>query len=212
MTISLVLAAGLPGRQAYRFLSVFHEVWNLTRANYVEPVSEESLLDGAYRGMLASLDAASAYLPPGEETGILEPSGPGRTGLEVLPSGGVPIVVRVDPDTPADRAGIQPGDQIWRIGGSSARQLSWPQLRRRMTGQAGAALDLSVLDGRTFRVRTVSLALEVPKDPGFTIDRVPGGVAHLRLRSLERVDPNVLASRLKTGLAEGGAASSLLVD
>lgn len=211
VAISLVLAAGLSGRQTYRYLSVFEEVWNLTRANYVETVSEDSLLEGAYRGMLSSLDAASAYLAPSEEDSVLAPPGPGRTGLEVLPSGGIPIVVRVDPGSPADRAGVRAGDQIWRIAGASARQLSWPQLTQRLTGAVGQKLALAILDGRSFRVRTVDLQLEAPQGAGFSLDQAAGGIAHLRLRTLDRLDPAQLTARVKAALRDP-KTSALLID
>ena len=63
LAISLALAASLPsGRSSYRYLSVWQEVWRLTRANYVERVGEEQLLEGAYRGMLAYLAAGLALV------------------------------------------------------------------------------------------------------------------------------------------------------
>ncbi len=211
VTVSLVLAAGWPGRDAYRYLGVFQEVWNLTRENYVEPVSEDTLLEGAYRGMVASLDAASAFVPPGEEAGILEPAGPGRTGLEVLPSGNVAIVVRVDPGSPAAEAGLRRGDQIWRIDDRQTRQQSWPQLRRALTGPVGRELDLVVLDGRRYRLREATIRLAAPVDAGFRIDRPREGVIHLRITEPDRVESRVLADALRAELARA-SADGLLVD
>jgi carboxyl-terminal processing protease len=211
VTLSLGLAAGLNGQSAYRYLSVFREVWELTRANYVEPVEEDALLEGAYRGMVASLDAASAYLPPGEAEELLRTPGPGRTGLELLPSGGAAVVVRIDPGSPAEEAELRVGDQVWRIAGESSRQLSWPQLQRRLSGQPGETIELAVLDGRTFRLKNVSLELTSPAGPGYELTLRDGPVVHLRLHGLE----SVRRSELRSGLARLRAEhpqAPLLVD
>ncbi|GAB4224231.1 MAG: hypothetical protein Kow0062_25670 [Acidobacteriota bacterium] len=211
VTLSLVLAAGWPGRDAYRYLNVFQEVWNLTRENYVEPVSEDDLLEGAYRGMVASLDAASAFLAPGEEVGVLEPAGPGRAGFELLPSGNVAVIVRVDPGSPAAEAGLHRGDQVWRIGGEPTRLKSWPQLRRAVTGPVGARLDLVVLDGRRYRLRELSLELAAPADGGFLIDRPREGLIRLRITEPDRVEGASLADALRAEMARA-PATSVLVD
>jgi carboxyl-terminal processing protease len=212
VTISLCLAAALPGnREGYRYLFVFQEVWNLTRANYVEPVDEDKLLEGAYRGMVASLDAASAYVPPGADTELLAPKGEGRTGFELLPSGGVAVVVRVDPDTPASRAGMRPGDQVWRVDGASARQLSWPELRRLTTGDPGTELSLSILDGRNFRLRQVDLELASPPDPGYSVS-VDDAAVVLRVREIDRLrDPAALVNAVEAAYERAGELP-LLVD
>ena len=48
---------------ATRALSIFSEVFSLTRPNYVEPTDSKTLLDGAYDGMSDALDPFSYYVP-----------------------------------------------------------------------------------------------------------------------------------------------------
>ena len=48
----------------YEDLNLFTSVLNLVRKNYVEPVDESALIEGAVRGMLATLDPHSSYLAP----------------------------------------------------------------------------------------------------------------------------------------------------
>lgn len=193
-----VLAAGATDRKTYSYLQVFREVLGLTRQNYVETTDESQLLEGAYRGMVASLDAASAYLAPGEELELQSPPGPGRTGMEVLPSGGAAVVVRVDPGSPGEKAGFKVGDQIWRIGDRPARQLAWPILRQRLSGPLGAALQLTVLNAETFKLETRTLTLAPLAGRGFDLDLRSDAVLHLRLRELEQLDPAVLQRALQT--------------
>jgi carboxyl-terminal processing protease len=211
LTLSLALAAALPsGRSSYRYLSVWQEVWRLTRANYVERVGEDQLLEGAYRGMLASLDAASAYLAPGEEKGVLDPPGPARAGIELLPSGGVAVVVRVDPGSPAEEAGMRAGDQVWRIGERATRQLSWPQLSHLVSGKIGQSIEMDVLDGRTFRVREVELTLEAPAGPGYELEAREADLLYLRLRQLDRIERDRLVEDLSAEFEKSPEAALLL--
>lgn len=209
--VTLAVAAGLPPRGSYRYLNVFQEVWGLTRANYVEPVDEERLLQGAYRGMLASVDAASAYLAPGDEKLLAGPEPPGRLGIDLLPAGGIPVVVRIEPGSQAEVQGISVGDQVWKIGGQSTRLAPWPLLRRRIAGTPGESVEIELLDLRTFEMRTVKLPFTLPAGPGFRISRHDGPVVVLRLAGPSQVDSGALRTELGAVLAADPDAA-LLVD
>lgn len=212
VSLSLVLAASLQSGSTYRYLRVFEDVWTYTRSHYVEPVNENALLDGAFRGMVGSLDGASAYLPPGEEKILQAPPAPGRPGMETLPAGGGPMIVRVDPGGPAERAGLAVGDQVWKIGGKSARDVAgaWPQAKRRLSGPVGSQLELMVLDGKTFKMREVKVALEAPRGPGYLLER-RGGVLYLRFYDPEFLDLARLQQELSQRLAQDRQVP-LLVD
>src|SRR4029078_3834619 len=48
----------------YRYLSIFSEVFDLVRSNYVEQVSSDQLMDGAFSGVTDAIDEFSYYVPP----------------------------------------------------------------------------------------------------------------------------------------------------
>jgi len=48
----------------YRYLSIFSEVFDLVRNNYVEQVSSDQLMDGAFSGGTDAIDEFSYYVPP----------------------------------------------------------------------------------------------------------------------------------------------------
>ncbi len=212
-TLSLALAAGFHARGAYRYLNVFQEVWGLTRANYVDRVDEDALLVGAYRGMLSSLDASSAWLDTDERKLLRQAPGPARAGMQVLLSGGIPVVVRVDPGGPAAGAGLERGDQIWRIDGRPTRQLAWPILDRMLRGEPGRVVELVILDASNYKRSELSLTLAEPRDDGFLIEVQPGtpSIALLRLTDADRVATGVLATAL-AGLRDTAPGAALLVD
>jgi carboxyl-terminal processing protease len=208
--VTLALAAALPARGTYRYLNVFQEVWGLTRANYVEPVNEAELLEGAYRGMLASVDAVSAYLEPGEEKLLAEAEPAGVLGIELLPAGGIPVVVRVEPGSGAEKLGIGVGDQVWKIGGKSTRLVAWPVLRRMVRGTPGTTVDLEVLDSRKFDMNTRTLTFEGGARKGFTLDRLEGPVLALRLADPAAVAPDALRAELAAARTADPTAPLLL--
>ncbi|MDI9718395.1 proteolytic complex protein CptA, partial [Pseudomonas aeruginosa] len=98
-------------------LRTFAEVLDRVKAAYVEPVDDKTLLENAIKGMLSNLDPHSAYLGP-EDFAELQESTSGEfggLGIEVGSEDGFIKVVSPIDDTPAARAGIQPGDLIVQI-------------------------------------------------------------------------------------------------
>src|SRR5438552_16102378 len=50
----------------FRYLSIFTEVFDLVRNNYVEAVSSDQLMDGAFSGVTDAIDEFSDYVPPAQ--------------------------------------------------------------------------------------------------------------------------------------------------
>ena len=93
------------------------------KQDYVEPVDDHKLLRDAIRGMLSGLDPHSAYLDEDEfkELRVGTSGEFGGLGIEVgMENGFVKVVSPID-DTPAQRAGIQAGDPIIRIGEQASK-------------------------------------------------------------------------------------------
>src|SRR5437773_11677516 len=86
--VAFVLLGGVLGRSlavegTYTFLKLFNEVLYLVRNNYVEPVNDDALMEGAYRGLLENLDPMSEYLTAQEFQKALreERNGPADAGM-----------------------------------------------------------------------------------------------------------------------------------
>jgi carboxyl-terminal processing protease len=105
--------AGLPWQEA----SLFAEVYERIKHDYVDDVDDHTLMEKAVRGMVAALDPHSAYLDNEEFDEIrLSTMGsyPG-VGIEVEAEDGVVKVLRPIEGSPAQQAGLLPGDEIVRI-------------------------------------------------------------------------------------------------
>jgi len=86
-------------------------VLSLIENNYVEPVDETRLLYGAVDGMVRTLDPHSTFMDPRSYAALKqETEGEyGGVGLELAIRGDEVVVVAPIDDTPASRAGFQPG-------------------------------------------------------------------------------------------------------
>ena len=146
-------------------LRTFAEVMDRIKAAYVEPVDDKTLLENAIKGMLGNLDPHSAYLEP-EAFAELQESTSGEfggLGIEVGTEDGFIKVVSPIDDTPASKAGIQPGDLIVKIDGQPTKGLSLMEAVDKMRGKAGSNINLTLVreGGKPFDVELTRAVIKV---------------------------------------------------
>ena len=146
-------------------LRTFAEVMDRIKAAYVEPVDDKTLLENAIKGMLGNLDPHSAYLEP-EAFAELQESTSGEfggLGIEVGTEDGFIKVVSPIDDTPASKAGIQPGDLIVKIDGQPTKGLSMMEAVDKMRGKAGSKIELTLVrdGGRPFDLTLTRAVIKV---------------------------------------------------
>ena len=131
----------------YREMSVFLDVYNRVKAEYVDKVDDKTLVKGAIDGMLAALDPHSAY-----ETGLdydnlrIQTLGSyGGLGLTVTMQDGAIKVIAPQEDTPGGRAGIKSGDYITHIDGKLIFGQSLDEAITQMRGPPGSKVSLTLL-------------------------------------------------------------------
>ncbi|AMG73178.1 S41 family peptidase [Sphingopyxis granuli] len=126
-----------------RFMDVFLEV----KSNYVEPVSDDKLIEGAINGMLASLDPHSGYLDARGFSNLrTQTDGEyGGLGLSVTMEDGVVKVIAPTADTPAARAGIKAGDYITHINKELIFGLTLDEAVEQMRGRPGTQIEITVV-------------------------------------------------------------------
>src|SRR6202162_961246 len=114
--------------ETYKQLNLFGDVFELVRSDYVDEVSDETLVEGAINGMLTALDPHSNYLNAKNFNDMkVQTRGEfGGLGIEVSMENGVVKVVSPIDDTPAAHAGLKPGDLITHIDGQPVQGLTLP--------------------------------------------------------------------------------------
>ena len=134
-----------------RALSLFSEVFERVRGQYVEKVTDEQLVKAAINGMLTSLDPHSSFLDTDEfaEMQVQTRGEFGGLGIEVTLENGLVKVISPIDDTPAARAGFQSGDLITQIDGEPVMGLTLKQAVDKMRGPVGQPIKVMVRRGVT---------------------------------------------------------------
>ena len=130
----------------YRLLTLFGDVFEKVRRQYVDPVSDKELVENAVSGMLTGLDPHSAYMNAEQYHEMqVETEGVfGGLGIEVIPQNGFFTVVGLMDDTPASKAGVEAGDVITAVNGKTVQGLSSEDALERMRGPANSKITLTI--------------------------------------------------------------------
>lgn len=145
----LLLAGAVMGQASqkqnpYRYLSIFSEVFQLVQSNYVDQVSSEQLLDGAFNGVTDAIDEFSYYVPPSQMAAYKNFSDvdDNGIGLVVTKRFGYAFVIAPIPGGPAATAGIERGDFIEKIDGQPTVKLAVWQIRNALRSDKPVKLQI----------------------------------------------------------------------
>lgn len=153
--------------------SPYWKAWNILEEKFVPATSSEAVTDqekvwGAIQGLAQSYDDPyTVFLPPQESEVFQENiSGSfGGVGMEIGIRDEVLTVVSPLKGTPADEAGLQPGDQIVKINGESTQDISVDEAVQKIRGEKGTAVTLTIArEGRSelFDVEIVRSTISIP--------------------------------------------------
>ena len=159
IAIAVVIGISLPNQHranaqsnedAYRQLSLFGDVFERVRNEYVEEKTDKEIIEAAINGMLTSLDPHSGYLPDDNfEAMQVQTRGRfGGLGIEVTMENGFVKVVSPIDDTPASKAGMQPEDFIIAIDGESVLGKNLSEAVDVLRGPIGSEVTITVQRGQ----------------------------------------------------------------
>ncbi|BCM83386.1 peptidase S41 [Methylobacterium indicum] len=132
--------------ETYRQLSLFGDVFEKIRTDYVEKPDEGKLIEAAVNGMLTSLDPHSSYMDAKSFRDMqVQTKGEfGGLGIEVTMEDGLIKVVTPIDDTPAARAGLLANDVITQIDGDQVQGLTLNQAVDKMRGPVNSPVKLKI--------------------------------------------------------------------
>ena len=153
-------AQGANNMSAYKQFDLFSEAFERVRDNYVRPVSDQELINGAIEGMVSGLDPHSSYMDPKSFADMqIQTKGQfGGVGIEVTMEDGLIKVISPIDDTPAAKAGIKAGDFIAAIDGSTIQGMALNDAIDKMRGPVGSKVTLTILRQGEKKPFDVSLA------------------------------------------------------
>src|SRR5438105_10974876 len=179
----------------FRYLSIFTEVFDLVRNNYVENVSSDQLMDGAFAGVTDAIDEFSYYVPPAQMVAYksfsdVEDNG---VGLIVTKRFGYAFVIAAVPGSPAAKSGIERGDFIEKIDGQPTQKMAVWQVRNLL--RATKPVHLQVLRGGQTKRDEFTLQQASFHPLAITTEQY-GGVSYVKIPYFEKGTAAQLATSL----------------
>ena len=202
------------GRQDYESLEAFSNILSIVRKNYVEEVDTKNLVSGAINGMLHSLDPHSAYLTP-DLYKELQSDTQGRfggLGIEITVKGGILTVVSPIEDTPAAKAGIKPGDQIFKIEQEFTKDMSLVDAVKKMRGLKGTKINLTIKREETPDLIEFTLERDIIRVQSVRSRSLEPGYAYVRLAQFQERSDRDLQRALEKLTAEKSGIKGLVLD
>ncbi len=202
------------GRQDYESLEAFSNILSIVKKNYVEDVETKNLVNGAINGMLNSLDPHSAYLTP-DLYKDLQSDTQGRfggLGIEITVKGGMLTVVSPIEDTPAHKAGIKPGDQIFKIEDEFTKDMSLVDAVKKMRGLKGTKINLTIRRENATDLIDVSLVRDIIRVQSVKSRSLEPGYGYVRLAQFQERSDRDVQRALEKLAAEASGLKGLVLD
>ena len=194
----------------YEQLDLFGDIFERIRAQYVEEVDSQQLIEAAINGMLTSLDPHSSFMAADDFADMqVQTRGEfGGLGIEVTQEDGFVKVVSPMDGTPADAAGIQSGDFITHVNGESMLGLTLDQAVERMRGPIGSEIIISVVRDGVADPFDVSIIRDTIKLTAVK-SRVVGSTVVLRITTFNDQTFPGLEDGMKKSIAELGGLDNV---
>ncbi|MGH7828572.1 MAG: S41 family peptidase, partial [Candidatus Binatia bacterium] len=198
----------------YRSLDLFSKVLFLVDRDYVESVDGQDLVYGAIKGMLLTLDPYSLFLTPDvyKELKVDTMGRFGGVGLEITLQKGILTVVTPIEDSPAARAGVQPGDRIIRINGVITKGMNLADAVRRMRGGHKTKVTLTLFREGVAKPFDVTLHRETIKIKSVRSDLMEGSIGYLRLNTFQEHSREEFEKAVEEMEKKSGGLKGLIVD
>lgn len=176
-------ASAFPEKEVQRFATALEIIKNY----YVTSVDDKKLFEDAIRGVLNGLDPHSSYLDEddlndlnnmtkGEFSGV---------GIEVIPYEGYLKVVSPVDDSPAQKAGVKPGDIILRINDVLVKNMSMREAIDRMRGKKGTKVVLTIARKDSDKPLKFVLARDDIQIRSVTSRMLENGYGYIRISSFQ---------------------------
>ena len=206
----LIAQEATKSASVYQQLDLFGDIFERIRAQYVEEVDSQKLIEAAINGMLTSLDPHSSYLNAKDFDDMqVQTHGEfGGLGIEVTQEEGFIKVVSPMDGTPADKAGIQAGDYITHVNGESVQGLMLDAAVELMRGPIGSEIIVTVVRKGTpdpFDVSMIRDTIKLTPVKG----KLVGNTVVLRVTTFSDQTYSGLEAELKKQVEAAGGADKV---
>ena len=201
-------------RQDYESLEAFTNILSIVKKNYVEEVDTKNLVTGAINGMLSGLDPHSAYLTPDlyKELQMDTQGRFGGLGIEITVKGGILTVVSPIEDTPAAKAGVKPGDQIFKIEEEFTKDMTLVDAVKKMRGPKGTKITISIKREGVPELMDFTLVRDTIRVQAVRSRTLEEGYGYVRLAQFQERSDRDVQQALQKMAAEKSGIKGLVLD
>jgi carboxyl-terminal processing protease len=185
--------------ETYEELKTFAEVLSQIQKHYVDEVQVKNLIQGAMRGMLATLDPHSAYMTPEMYKEIqVETKGEfGGVGIQIGVKDNRLTVIAPIEGTPAHRAGIKAGDFIVKVDDEPTKDMTLLDAVQRMRGPKGTKVTLTVQREGILDPLIFTLVRDTIKIESVRFKVIENTIGYIRLTQFQESSAKDLSKALK---------------
>ncbi len=184
----------------------FWEAWDIVHQKFVDqPLDDTQLMQGAIRGMVDALgDEHSSYMDPDEYLQANLPIDGSYEGIGawVDTEGEFLTIVSPMPNSPAEEAGLQPGDQVIAIDGEDMTGIDPSVVVRSVLGPSGSTVHLTILREGAEAPIEVDVRRARIDLPSLEAEMLEGDIAHLRLYTFGEGSSEAVHEALRELLAQ----------
>lgn len=195
--------------------SLFWEAWRTLQDKYVhsDKLDYGRMTEGAIRGMVESLEDPYTVFMDREQTKQFSDDISGYfegVGMEIgIKDKGLRVIAPLE-GTPAQRAGIKPGDAIVRIEEDSTFGMSLEEAVAKIRGPKGTSVQMTILRDGWSESREIQVERAVIEIPSLALEMKEGNIAHLRLYQFSQKAPLDLRQAASEMRAMG--AERMIID
>ena len=209
-TVARANMAPLPLEELQQLAAVF----SMVKSDYVESVDEKKLINDAIAGMVSNLDPHSQYFDKKSYKEFRE----GTTGkfvgvgIEIAQEEGLVKVVSPIEGSPADRAGLKPGDLITKVDDTSTKGLSLNEAVKRMRGEPRTKVVLTIFRKQESRTFPVTIVREEIKTVSVKAKMIENGYGWIRVSQFQERTVDDLARKLEELYKQDPKMKGLVLD
>ena len=199
----------------YRLLTLFGDVFERVRAEYVDPVDDKDLIENSINGMLTGLEPHSSYMNAKafRDMQVQTKGEFGGLGIEVTQDNGFIKVISPIDDTPASKAGVKAGDIITALDGHTVQGLSLNDAVDKMRGAPNSKITLTVKREGVEKPLEISMLREVIHIQVVKTRMEPGDIGYVRLTQFtEQADAGLKQAVKTLKQQSGGKLRALILD
>jgi carboxyl-terminal processing protease len=171
----------------------------MVQKNYVEPIEQKTLIQGAINGIMRSLDPHSAFMTAEmyKELEVETRGSFGGIGIEITILKDILTVVSPIEDTPAFQAGVKAGDQIIGIDGKSTKNISIMEAVSNLRGPKDTKVTLTIMRENMTRPEDIVITRSIIKIRSIKARMYEDRIGYIRIASFQEKTVNDLKQALK---------------